>query len=300
MGPTLEDHRSFPRYDFLSPQATSHQGDQNKSKVNPTLEDILSDREALDCFRAWIIDDPMRSPDALDLHFAILGFKRAIERHEDNSLTIAAQLHRRFISLKSGSCDFIPSTIRVDISNKVHGCVSKHQNPPANLFDQVQEYVWIQLRRQHALFICSAEFSDFSSRYANGFGAIPPIDDDLEGHNYVNEEAFAEMTIKHPATLASSSVVGSSIIDDDAQPSTYSQNLNHHHKTKPMDDFSKAPGNIMTKSEPNVGQRFRLGKMMDQSSTDDQMGGNMTTLKRHKREQREHRRNKDNRVRIRN
>ncbi|KAE9552625.1 hypothetical protein FO519_004173 [Halicephalobus sp. NKZ332] len=295
MGPTLEDHRSFPRYDFLPSQAANQQRNTNKPKMNSTLEEILSDREALDCFRAWIIDDPMRSPDALDLHFAILGFKQAIEKHEGNSLTIAAQLHRRFISLKSGSCEFIPSTVRVDISNKVHGCVSKHQNPPMNLFDQVQEYVWIQLRRQHALFICSAEFSEFSSRYANGFGAIPPIDDDCESHNYVNEEVFDEMTIKHPATLASSSVVGSSIIDDEVQPSTSHQNFGRHNKMRPMEDFSKvAPGNAMTKSEPNVDQRFRFGKTMDQSSTDDQIVGNPTTLKRHKRDQREHRRNREN------
>ena len=298
MGLTLEDHRSFPRYDFLSNQVTS-QGDPNRAKVNPTLEEILSDREALDCFRAWIIDDPMRSPDALDLHFAILGFKQAIERADGNSLTIAAQLHRRFISLKSGSCDFIPSTIRVDISNKVHGCVSKQQNPPMNLFDQVQEYVWIQLRRQHALFVCSAEFAEFSSRYVNGFGAIPAIDDDLENHNYVNEEAFGEMTIKPPATLASSSVVGSSIIDDETQPSTSYPHFHNNHKMKPMEDYSK-PANIMTKSEPNFGQRFRLGKIMDQSSTDDQIVGNPTTLKRHKRDQREHRKNRENKVRVKN
>uniref|UniRef100_A0AC34QS64 DIX domain-containing protein n=1 Tax=Panagrolaimus sp. JU765 TaxID=591449 RepID=A0AC34QS64_9BILA len=318
MGATTEDHRMLPRFDYLTAPigaAGSSSSTNETRRLNFTIDDVVTDRDALDCFRAWMVDDPMRSADALDLHFAILGFKQAVEKQDPASLTIASQLHRRFISLKTGNCDFIPSSVRVDISNKVHGLIVKHLPPPSILFDQVQQYVWIHLRQQYALFTNSPIFNELVHRYANGFvqqyvwihlrqqyalftnspifnelvhryangfGAMPPSDNEQEGHNYVNDEAFEEMTIRHPTTLASSSVVGSSVVDDEAHPSTS--------QAKTLEDSMNAlrisSGISTNKSEPNMAHKYKSGK--NQSSSEDQFGGNTTTLvRKHKRENRE-------------
>ena len=124
------------------------------------LEAILSDREALDCFRGWITSDPNRSPDGLDLYFAIQGFRQAMDRNDPKSITIASQLHRRFISLNTGSCHFIYERVRVDISNKIHRFANQNMTPPKDIFDPAIRHVETYLRQQHALFILSPEFNE--------------------------------------------------------------------------------------------------------------------------------------------
>uniref|UniRef100_A0A914YBP2 RGS domain-containing protein n=1 Tax=Panagrolaimus superbus TaxID=310955 RepID=A0A914YBP2_9BILA len=242
-----------------------------------TLNAILSDREALDCFRAWILSDSNRTADGLDLYFAIQGYKKAVERNDLKSLAIASQLHRRFISLNSGSCDFIYHPIRVEISNKVHRFVNSKTFPTLTLFDGSLKYVENFLQQQYALFIDSQEFNEFVNRYSNGFGQIAPSDIDYSEHCYVNEETFEEMTLKHhPVTIASSSVVGSSIVDDDIQPST--SNSKHHYSRNTLDESNclrktYAQHNGMTKSEPDVNKKFNLISLEQHSSTDDGFNG---------------------------
>uniref|UniRef100_A0AC35FIC9 DIX domain-containing protein n=1 Tax=Panagrolaimus sp. PS1159 TaxID=55785 RepID=A0AC35FIC9_9BILA len=243
-----------------------------------TLNAILSDREALDVFRAWMLSDPNRSADGLDLYFAIQGFKQAAQKNDPKSLAIASQLHRRFISLNSGSCDFIYHLTRVEISNKVHRCVKSNSFPNPTIFDASLKYLSTFLQQQYALFIDSQEFNEFINRYSNGFGQIPPSDIDYSEHCYVNEETFEEMTLKHPGTIASSSVVGSSVVDDDLQPSTSSKHHQLHYSRNTLDESNSlrkayAQQNGMTKSEPDVNKKFNLISLDQHSSTDDGFNG---------------------------
>uniref|UniRef100_A0AC34FQC4 DIX domain-containing protein n=1 Tax=Panagrolaimus sp. ES5 TaxID=591445 RepID=A0AC34FQC4_9BILA len=268
-----------------------------------TLDAILSDREALDsldCFRAWILSDSNRTADGLDLYFAIQGYKQAVERSDPKSLAIASQLHRRFISLNSGSCDFIYHPMRVEISNKVHRFVNSKTFPSLTLFDGSLKYVVNFLQQQYALFIDSQEFNEFVNRYSNGFGQIAPSDIDYSEHCYVNEETFEEMTLKHhPVTIASSSVVGSSIVDDDIQPSTSSSKHHQHHYSRNTLDESNclrktyAQHNGMTKSEPDVNKKFQLISLEQQSSTDDGFNGKGYRNINNRRETREKQKHKE-------
>jgi hypothetical protein len=270
------------------------------STTHYPLEAILSDREALDCFRAWILSDCNRTADGLDLYFAIQGFRQAIERSDPKSLTIASQLHRRFISLNSGSCDFISKSTRVDISNKVHKCVNANIFPSTTLFDGSMPYLWSFLKQQHALFIDSAEFNEFINRYSNGFGHVPPPESEPSEHCYVNEETFEEMTLKHPhpTTIASSSVVGSSVIDDDIiiKPSTSSsKHPQYHYSRNTLAESTSlrktfAQHNGMTKSEPEITRKLNLISL-DHSSTDDGFAGGKGFKQR--REQRERQKHKE-------
>uniref|UniRef100_A0A7E4VWL9 RGS domain-containing protein n=1 Tax=Panagrellus redivivus TaxID=6233 RepID=A0A7E4VWL9_PANRE len=251
------------------------------ARFESSLDAVLTDREALDCFRAWILGDPMRTADALDLYFAIQGYKQAIERNDPNSLPIASQLHRRFVSLKTGSCDFIWNNVRVETSNKVHRYVAGSQMPPINLFDGVLPYVKNFLTQQHALFVSSNDFKDLVCRYSNGFGQIPPNDEQDGGteHCYVNEETFEDMGIRHPTTLASSSVVGSSVVDDDAQQASTSLSKPSHHRSRnnlheslcllKISPTSAAQTMTRSESHPGGGRKMKSSKLEPTSSSDD-------------------------------
>ncbi|KIH42614.1 hypothetical protein ANCDUO_27400, partial [Ancylostoma duodenale] len=72
--------------------------------------------------------DPSRPADCLALHFAIKGYQTYLSRNEPNTSSMACTLHRKFISQRTGTCSFLPSSVRKEMSTRVHSLNSQH--PP--------------------------------------------------------------------------------------------------------------------------------------------------------------------------
>ncbi|KAL3997120.1 Regulator of G protein signaling domain family protein [Acanthocheilonema viteae] len=121
------------------------------------LESILEDASALEAFKKWFKEDGTRPTDSIDLFFAIKAFKNLIERNDSKCAEIACKIHRKYISMRSGTCTFLPDNIRREMSERIHA-LSANKLPHGNLFEPCQEELLAYLRKQHALFVNSDHF----------------------------------------------------------------------------------------------------------------------------------------------
>ncbi|KAI6178205.1 Regulator of G protein signaling domain protein [Aphelenchoides besseyi] len=124
-----------------------------------SLESVLSERKAIDAFRLWLRIH--RKDDALELYLAIIAFRRHARRHDQRALSIAFGIQKRYISPRTGLCDFLPLALRIEATNKIAALRNSdiQRHAPLDLFDSVAPLVWAYLREQHALFVCSKQFS---------------------------------------------------------------------------------------------------------------------------------------------
>ncbi|OZC04846.1 regulator of G protein signaling domain protein [Onchocerca flexuosa] len=130
-----------------------------------SLESILEDASALEAFKEWFKDDKTRLIDSIDLYFAIKAFKNLIERNDPKCAEIACKIHRRYISIRSGTCTFLPDAIRKEMSERIHA-LSANKLPHGNLFESCQEELLAYLRKQHALFVHSDHFYNLLNQNA--------------------------------------------------------------------------------------------------------------------------------------
>ncbi|CAI4226523.1 unnamed protein product [Auanema sp. JU1783] len=121
-----------------------------------TLDSVLQDAEALGVFKQWIVLDPLRTIDAVDLYFAIKGFKEMLQRGDSSAANVASQVHRRFISLRTGKCTFLPVEIRKEMSQRIHALSHSSLNP--NIFDPVISPLKNVLHTWYSHFACSEPF----------------------------------------------------------------------------------------------------------------------------------------------
>ncbi|VDD95300.1 unnamed protein product [Enterobius vermicularis] len=104
------------------------------------LEGVLEDGVALDVFKQWISENNPQARNALDLHFAIKAF-----------------------SMKTGCCNFIPSTVRKEMSERVHS-LSTANPPRIGFFNPCTEHILAHLRKQYETFANSAYFQELCGR----------------------------------------------------------------------------------------------------------------------------------------
>ncbi|VDK70831.1 unnamed protein product [Litomosoides sigmodontis] len=128
------------------------------------LESILEDASALEAFKEWF-KDGTRPTDSIDLYFAIKAFKSLIEHDDSKCAEIACKIHRKYISMRSGTCTFLPDTIRREMSERIHS-LSANRQPHGNLFEPCQEELLTYLRKQHALFVNSDRFYNLVNQNA--------------------------------------------------------------------------------------------------------------------------------------
>ncbi|EFO18763.1 hypothetical protein LOAG_09731 [Loa loa] len=121
------------------------------------LESILEDASGLEAFKEWFKDDDTRSIDSIDLYFAIKAFKNLLEHDDPKCAEIACKLHRKYISIRSGTCTFLSDMIRKEMSERIHA-LSANKLPPSNLFEPCHEELLAYLRKQHTLFVNSDNF----------------------------------------------------------------------------------------------------------------------------------------------
>ncbi|MCP9259976.1 hypothetical protein DINM_003177 [Dirofilaria immitis] len=130
-----------------------------------SLESILEDALALKAFKEWFKDDGTRLIDSIDLYFAIKAFKNLIERNDPKCAEIACKIHRRYISIRSGTCTFLPDAIRREMSERIH-TLSANRLPHGNLFEPCQEELLAYLRKQYSFFIHSNHFHNLLNQNA--------------------------------------------------------------------------------------------------------------------------------------
>ncbi|KAI6202892.1 Regulator of G protein signaling domain protein [Aphelenchoides besseyi] len=139
---------SFQGMSIDQKPATTFGNDWHRS-----LEAVLNDRRAIDAFRLWL--RLHRRDDALELYFAIIAFRRHAQRHDKRALAIAFGIQKRFFSPCTGMCDFLA----LGAKSRLFEMRILNDIPPFDLFDQVAPIVYAYLRDQHALFVCSKQFS---------------------------------------------------------------------------------------------------------------------------------------------
>ncbi|XGW21353.1 hypothetical protein V3C99_004368 [Haemonchus contortus] len=149
----------------------------DECSFSSSVDAVLQDAAALQAFREWIRLDASRPADCLALHFAIKGYQTYLSRNEPNTSSMACTLHRKFISQRTGTCSFLPSSVRKEMSIRVHSLNS--QNPPyPELFDPVQPALRKQLNELHSQFVTSDSFMAFMERNGSeGSSAATPTDD---------------------------------------------------------------------------------------------------------------------------
>ncbi|MFH4973523.1 hypothetical protein AB6A40_000232 [Gnathostoma spinigerum] len=127
------------------------------------VEDVLEDGTALEFFKEWIKKEPAQTNDALNLYYAIKAFKNLLDSKDPKCAEIACKVHRRYISMKTGTCSFLPNIVREEISQRIHSLST--QNPPhETLFDPCAEHILAFLRKQYDTFMTSNLFNDFFNR----------------------------------------------------------------------------------------------------------------------------------------
>uniref|UniRef100_A0A0N5AZ71 DIX domain-containing protein n=1 Tax=Syphacia muris TaxID=451379 RepID=A0A0N5AZ71_9BILA len=115
------------------------------------LEGVLEDGAALEVFKCWIKDSGPQARNAYDLYFAIKAFRDFVGQSDSKATEVACKIHRRFISMKTGCCDFIPSNIRKEMSERVHS-LSTSNPPRIGFFNPCNEYIIAYLRKQYENF----------------------------------------------------------------------------------------------------------------------------------------------------
>ncbi|VDM70396.1 unnamed protein product [Strongylus vulgaris] len=142
-----------------------------------SLDAVLQDAGALQAFREWILLDPSRPADCLALHFAIKGYQTFLSKSDPNTSSMACTLHRKFISQRTGTCSFLPASVRKEMSTRVHS-LNSQQPPYPELFDPVQPALRKQLHMLHAQFVASHTFLAFLAQYGSeGSSSSTPQDE---------------------------------------------------------------------------------------------------------------------------
>uniref|UniRef100_A0A0R3S718 RGS domain-containing protein n=1 Tax=Elaeophora elaphi TaxID=1147741 RepID=A0A0R3S718_9BILA len=137
------------------------------------LESILEDASALEAFKEWFKEDGTRLTDSIDLYFAIKAFRNLVGSNDSKCAEIACKIHRKYISMRSGTCTFLPDTTRREMSERIHA-LSANKLPHDNLFEPCQEELLVYLRKQHALFVNSDHFSNLLNQNAELIKPMAP------------------------------------------------------------------------------------------------------------------------------
>ncbi|KAE9419907.1 hypothetical protein Angca_005938, partial [Angiostrongylus cantonensis] len=141
-----------------------------------SVDAVLQDAAALQAFREWINLDSPKSADCLALYFAIKGYKAFLSLKEPSTSSMACTLHRKFISQRTGTCSFLPSLVRSEMSTRVHS-LNSQQLPYPELFEPVQPALRKHLNALHSKFVASPYFAAFLAQHGNeGSSSSTPVD----------------------------------------------------------------------------------------------------------------------------
>ncbi|KAJ1361684.1 Axl-1p [Parelaphostrongylus tenuis] len=142
-----------------------------------SVDAVLQDAAALKVFQEWISLNSPNSTDCLALHFAIKGYQAYLSQKEPSTSSMACTLHRKFISQRTGTCSFLPSLVRSEMSTRVHS-LNSHQLPYPELFEPVQPALRKHLNALHSKFIASPNFAAFLTQRTNeGSSSATPMDE---------------------------------------------------------------------------------------------------------------------------
>ncbi|CAJ0574369.1 unnamed protein product, partial [Mesorhabditis spiculigera] len=147
---------------------------------------LLEHPDGVQAFRAWLSLDPARPVDALDLYLAIRGLSLLRERHDPHTLRTACHIHRKYISLRTGTCNFLSNDVRTEMSTRIHALpihspTVPPPQPPADLFQRVQEPLVRHLAHLHAQFAATKGFHDFVHAISASNTEEPSLDSDEPG-----------------------------------------------------------------------------------------------------------------------
>ncbi|GMT28051.1 hypothetical protein PFISCL1PPCAC_19348, partial [Pristionchus fissidentatus] len=141
------------------------------ARLMRSVDEVLADRDALETFKKWATMDESRCVTAIDLHFAIKQFRKIMEKKPEDGPSIAVLAHKKYISKKTGSCSFLPDSIRSEMSRRAHSI--RNSPPSRDFFDPVVPPIDDHLKRIHATFVCSQAFFDLTKEINAALEATP-------------------------------------------------------------------------------------------------------------------------------
>ncbi|CAI5438248.1 unnamed protein product [Caenorhabditis angaria] len=125
----------------------------NNLITTPPVNFILEDKN----FLHWAKQEESRETDSINLYLAITDFEKRLESNKVPELALvklARHIHRKFVSLNTGSCSFLETPLRTQQSTRIHELL-EGKLPYKSLFDPLKPSITKMI---------SSKYSEFTLR----------------------------------------------------------------------------------------------------------------------------------------
>ncbi|CAP31498.3 Protein CBR-AXL-1 [Caenorhabditis briggsae] len=158
---------------------------------------ILNDSE----FFKWCQKEESRNADSITLYKSILEFESKFKSGSPSLslLKLARHIHRKYVSLNTGTCNVIEDSTRTEMSKRVHE-VLDGKSPYIELFDPLKQPLFQHLRSMHTEYSTttadvSNTWEDTSSTDSSDKGATIWFNDDAIDRSSRHE--ISQNTVTH-------------------------------------------------------------------------------------------------------
>ncbi|PIC52089.1 hypothetical protein B9Z55_002337 [Caenorhabditis nigoni] len=166
-------------------------------RAKPFNDRILHDSE----FVKWCQKEESRNADSITLYKSILEFESKFKSGSPSLslLKLARHIHRKYVSLNTGTCNVIEDSSRTEMSKRVHE-VLDGKSPYIELFDPLKQPLFQHLRSMHTEYSTttadvSNTWEDTSSTDSSDKGATIWFNDDALDRSSRHE--ISQNTVTH-------------------------------------------------------------------------------------------------------
>ncbi|CAO4362000.1 unnamed protein product [Caenorhabditis nigoni] len=166
-------------------------------RAKPFNDRILHDSE----FVKWCQKEESRNVDSITLYKSILEFESKFKSGSPSLslLKLARHIHRKYVSLNTGTCNVIEDSTRTEMSKRVHE-VLDGKSPYIELFDPLKQPLFQHLRSMHTEYSTttadvSNTWEDTSSTDSSDKGATIWFNDDAIDRSSRHE--ISQNTVTH-------------------------------------------------------------------------------------------------------
>lgn len=152
-------------------------------------------------FAKWCQKEESRNADSITLYTSILDFESKLKTGSPSLslLKLARHIHRKYVSLNTGTCHVIGDSIRTKISTRVHE-VLDGKPPYIDLFDPLKQPLFQHLRSMHTEFSTTTAdvnttWEDASSTSSSNKGATIWFNEDAIDKSSRHE--IGQSTVTH-------------------------------------------------------------------------------------------------------
>uniref|UniRef100_A0A914HFT6 DIX domain-containing protein n=1 Tax=Globodera rostochiensis TaxID=31243 RepID=A0A914HFT6_GLORO len=143
-------HKMFHSPVHMAERDENDDDDNDNGILLPTsLQATLDHPHTFGTFCHWIAGTGRAH--VLDFWLAIWAFRRAWLERDPRAQRIGVAFHRRFVSPRTGCCDFLPASLRADCSERL-----QREPMRGDFFDACIPHAWACLTREHVQFVLHA------------------------------------------------------------------------------------------------------------------------------------------------